>query len=83
MYFVAAAAHVVAKTVCCRCSVLVDLAKLEVGVDVGNLVCIVGFECVDMSERLCKNAKKNLKPCTRLEEFVRIIYFINELTRTS
>ena len=43
-------AHAVAQTDCCHYNVIVDV---EVGVDVGNLVCIVGFECVDMLDWLC------------------------------
>ena len=49
-------AHAVAQTDCCHYNVIVDV---EVGVDVGNLVCIVGFGCVDMPDWLClKNNKK-------------------------
>ena len=38
-------------------NVIADVSKDEVGVDVDNLVCIVGFECVDMSSLLCWEKK--------------------------
>ena len=52
-----------AQTDCCHYNVIV-----EVGVDVGNLVCIVvGFECVDMPDWLClkRNKRKNSKHANR------------------
>ena len=41
-------------------NVIADVSKDEVGVDVDNLVCIVGFECVDRLDWLCfGKIKKN------------------------
>ena len=59
-----------AQTDCCHYNVIV-----EVGVDVGNLVCIVvGFECVDMPDWLClkRNKRKYSKHANRKNIFVKI-----------
>ena len=60
-------AHAVAQTDCCHYNVIVDV---EVGVDVGNLVCIVGFGCVDMPDWLCLKIKKILKHAKKLKIYV-------------